>query len=385
MAKSRLKLDKYVAGNAAKFAKLSIVSGAIIEDVQVYAFDTSGNIDTDSTISGNAIKSTNFFKKKHKNIQKNTGVIDDLFMQGSVAPLMNIEQFGDYLFSISRESTWSDSMATNLSGAPWIYSDDYYQDKHQITTYDTVDLTAAVPDSQITNHSFDIEEIAYVYGFANEDGDGYTVFAYPSAEPILYAASNGLEESLPASYLYEFNLNYAPGFKRTEVYGLSVDGTSTIVASPSDTFTETITSQLLGEDEMIINSTQLKNYYDQMFEMHYDRDTSELLGLKIYNNMKSTQEAPWMSYKYQNKVPTVLDNYEFIEHVKALYKLEAIPKHKSNMYSIRINNSGLNKSFEGSEETRQRIQDIIKEYVFDLVEQYTPAHTQLLGIAFLGR
>jgi hypothetical protein len=162
---------------------------------------------------------------------------------------------------------------------------------------------------------------------------------------------------------------------------------TTYNSSPTALY-ETLTSQLLNHDELVVLGTSLKNFYDQKFDMNYDRDENLLLGLKFYKKLGQTQEAPWLSYNYTTSGElsgNTLQNYQFIERIKGLHKLNPTLKHKSNLYSIKIKNSGLNNAFTASDSLKQDIQTFIKAYIKDTLRNNTPVHTQLLSIDFTGR
>ena len=58
--------------------------------------------------------------------------------------------------------------------------------------------------------------------------------------------------------------------------------------------------------------------------------------------------------------------------------------HKSNLFSIRINNSRLNRDETLGEVEKENIRKSVTNVVKNIVDKITPVHTQLLGIEFTG-
>ena len=76
--------------------------------------------------------------------------------------------------------------------------------------------------------------------------------------------------------------------------------------------------------------------------------------------------------------------YDLAERVDGFYRYQTIPIHKSNLFSIRINNSRLNKDQTLGEVEKENIRKSVTNVVKNIVDKITPVHTQLLGIDFTG-
>jgi hypothetical protein len=85
---------------------------------------------------------------------------------------------------------------------------------------------------------------------------------------------------------------------------------------------------------------------------------------------------------------TLLDQqaglYDLAERIDGFYRYQTIPLHKSNLFSIRINNSRLNIDDALSEKEKQKIRKSVTTVVRDIVENIKPVHTQLLNVEFTG-
>ena len=137
--------------------------------------------------------------------------------------------------------------------------------------------------------------------------------------------------------------------------------------------------------------------YDYDWQTRIDRPRELLTGIRDYMKIGKTQDTIWLSYKYHTEEPSTITDYELVERVKGLYKYRPIEGHKSNIYSIRINNSGLNESIsdmtnsdsgELSAFTTSGImadlKSIIENAIHDAVKRIAPAHTQLWKIEYTG-
>jgi len=72
--------------------------------------------------------------------------------------------------------------------------------------------------------------------------------------------------------------------------------------------------------------------------------------------------------------------FDYIERIDGVYKYQNIPRHKSNLFSIRIKNSNLNDSYFGGD--KATIQKSINNIIRKIIKQITPIHTQLFNITW---
>jgi hypothetical protein len=174
--------------------------------------------------------------------------------------------------------------------------------------------------------------------------------------PLAYRQSAGTFGALPFAYMLEQSLE-------NEDY---IDETSGV---------------------MYVNPFLLKNMYDTDWRTRVSQVLSgELLGLRSYQSVGKSQDMIWTSYKYKDR--RYLTNapwfdYEFVERIAGLHKLQTVGGHKSNIYSIKINNSGLNERITDTE-LRDRIQTMVEKSIRNAVIRITPSHTQLWKVMWTG-
>jgi hypothetical protein len=185
-------------------------------------------------------------------------------------------------------------------------------------------------------------------------------------------------------------LNYSVKFNRAGlVYGDITGDITVVYTPPSATLTGTndLYSPYANEDDpnkIYVNPFQLKNMYDYNWQNRVDHNRQVITGIREYVRVGKTQNTIWLAYKYyvEGITPNV-QSYELVERVKGLYKFRANDGHKSNIYSIRIKNSGLNELLTNSY-VKTKIRDIIEETVHTAVKKIAPSNTQLWKIMWEG-
>lgn len=79
---------------------------------------------------------------------------------------------------------------------------------------------------------------------------------------------------------------------------------------------------------------------------------------------------------------TLLDKpamaYDYVERIDGVYIYQYVPKHKSNLFSIKIKNSNLNDAYNGSD--KEKIQKSLNNMIHKIIDKITPIHTQLFNI-----
>ena len=136
-----------------------------------------------------------------------------------------------------------------------------------------------------------------------------------------------------------------------------------------------------GETEYY-NPFKLKNMYNYNWNMEITRPDT-LYGVRSYFKVGTCADKLWMSYKYYREIPTIVQEFENAERVAGLYKLVPYEGHKSNIYSLRVFNSGLNESI--SDITiRSDIQNIVEKSFIKAVKKMGMSSTQLWYIDWLG-
>lgn len=167
--------------------------------------------------------------------------------------------------------------------------------------------------------------------------------------------------------------------------------------------------------KMVGNSFKMKNPFnmDYNIQSSVSGNTSvlsgELRNVRRYTNMRDSNKI-WLSYtdnenytgsrsvisnKKSNrleKIPltqttattNIISAYQQIETIKGLKYLNGGKEKKSNIYSIRLLDTGLNENI-FDEDLRKKLQSGIEVSIRELCEKYTPVHTKLWKIIWEGR
>lgn len=78
-----------------------------------------------------------------------------------------------------------------------------------------------------------------------------------------------------------------------------------------------------------------------------------------------------------------LRHYEFLERIDHVKKMKPDRKHKSNLYSVELKDTGLNESIEQLP-AKDAIQSSVKKVVRDVCEKIRPADTNLFKVELTG-
>jgi hypothetical protein len=162
-------------------------------------------------------------------------------------------------------------------------------------------------------------------------------------------------------------------------------------------YEDDVSSEMLYNNHLTANPFKLKNFYTYEWDTEIDKVNSVLTCLRTYNKVGFDGNQLWLAYNLDGNVhqkkdeingideETSINNYDLVERVYGLYKLRNSRLHKSNLFSIRINDSGLNTSFSGSNELKLEVQSIIEEAVRKRINKIKPAHTELFKIEWTGK
>jgi hypothetical protein len=178
-----------------------------------------------------------------------------------------------------------------------------------------------------------------------------------------------------------------------------------------------------------LNMGNMKNFYDPRWNVSASVSANyamiapsglvvsgELNNCRFYTNMRVNDEILWAAYSFgdqyrlsaqitelsgigwatsSNIYPTVLPMsafnsipstsayaYEHIERLAGFNRLQPSRLHKSNLFSIRINNSGINESMALS--ARTNIQKSINNIIEGIIKKIIPAYCQLFKIYYTG-
>lgn len=107
-------------------------------------------------------------------------------------------------------------------------------------------------------------------------------------------------------------------------------------------------------------------------------------GLTISDNMSIVY--PVTSGSNIDVDTSPINNYEFVERIKGWNRFSYQPHHKSNFYSLMLENTGLNDNLNNLEDTtvKTKLQNSINNIIRKMVDKILPIHTQLLNIYWTG-
>jgi len=432
MSGKRIKLNRFVAGPSLKQMHATILSGdsmsstpTVEVNTAVYVMGQNGNLLTESITADSSIYNVSYFERNYSVMHPN--LVDygiDLEVKPTDSYIMDMIQFGNYAFNLTNETSLGnkyDLLTNPTFGNQWFYresredsfiNDAYYQEPHELAIYpSTGDLSGQLANgsdelsgvkSVINDISFNLSQETpdIVYGYVSEGQIFLYVKDQNTNSNTVYSLSGGLKNSLPFAYLMEQPLMHGINFGRDGiVYGyISGDITEEILDSNKFVYTPLISGDIEqtlyspyanDEDEFEIyyNPFKLKNMYNYNWNCEYDRSREMLIGARDYLKVGKSQESLWLSYRYYRELPTHIQNFELIERVGGLYKYRPFEGHKSNIYSIRINNSGLNDDLSNNEEQlkiQHNLREIVEDTVRNVVKKIAPSSTQLWQIQWIG-
>jgi hypothetical protein len=269
----------------------------------------------------------------------------------------------------------------------------------------TQSLTATLPD-------YHLPMVAYLGGGINYSADlsgnliDYSTYNNLGNRMLFYDENNLLVTSL--------NTSIGP-MRDGLVYHYKNDGnnhwnTSQILSSltnsmyPNKLFGSNI--EFFNNDLIICSTADQDSNTSNIHQYSYDdnnwniermysvENTSYLASISnnnfIYDDFVSTQSL------YVQNIPEILlmeetddsvgpiyNNYEFIERIKGVNRLGQDKLHKSNIFSIKINNSKLNNAITDTV-SREQVQTSVNNVIKEVIKKITPAYTQLWKITWAG-
>jgi len=276
--------------------------------------------------------------------------------------------------------TTSGIMYTDRIYAEWEDDRTWVMEPHEIVTYVSGN-SACIPDLFIDKTSFSLNNV-YIYG---DIIDGQQMVYVKSlldsvSANTVYETTESYQ--LPFNYLLEEPMSNNPHFL-DDLYGDYDEGLSAyVVFATNDSLSSYYCQEGNRDNRVLMNPTMTKNMYNYNFNIEIDRDSLAATGWRKYSEIGNTQNTLWLKYNYIRKTPDFSENYDLAERVRGLYKFKPAEAHKSNVYSIRIKNSGLNRI--ADETLRTQIQNIVADNLLETVKKLAPAHTQLWKIEWEG-
>lgn len=398
MAYKRIRLLKYVAGLSTKQALCQLLSGAASDSItdeirsDKYVMGWTGNLATSPTLTADStMYMEGFFERQysvnHPNLVSNGY---NLYVKPTDSDVNDVIQYGDYAFNLTNATT----MGTQYASTVQPVTADWQLDKHELVTY-VPGTTSAEIQHIINRINFNItpESPDIVYGMLS----GSTLIMYVpdvlTRGTTVYSLSSGLIDSLPFNYILEQPLNYSLNFGSVNTaYGGLVSGSVTsgdalyfvysVNATLPSPYVYSPDTNAPQDNIIYYNPFKCKNMYN--YNWNTEVTLPDILyGARNYNHIGRTQNQMWLSYNYYREDPSIVDDFELVERIYGLYKFTPYDGHKSNVYSIRIYNSGLN---EGITDTsvRGEIQNIVEKAMLKSIKKISPAGTQLWMLDWSG-
>lgn len=392
MAYKRLKLTRYIAGQACKQIMASVISGSTFSDAietrtDKYILGWKGNLVSDITAitSDGVIYNEGFFDRQYSVNHP------DLYLSGynqevepTASDIIDMVQFGDYSFNLTYPTAFGTSYATMMT--PTVT--EWYREPHDVVIYQPSAALSATSEIQhvVNKINFNIttESPDLLYGIIS----GNTLIAYVPNVTLsgntVYAATGIVEGSLPFNYLFEQPLNFNMRFSPFDLaYGIISEDTiystsANIVYSPSANNDDDI-------NRIYYNPFKLKNMYNYNWNTEVNLiDPTTINGMRVYLKVGKCGEQMWLTYKYYRETADPLQEYESAERVYGLYKLIPFEGHKSNIYSIRVYNSGLNDAINNIT-IKNKIKAIVEKSIIKAVKKIAPSNTQFWYIDWVSR
>ncbi len=159
-----------------------------------------------------------------------------------------------------------------------------------------------------------------------------------------------------------------------------------------------------GELELSVNPMRLKGFYDSAYQPETDATASSLTGCRNYVDCGTMQDSFWLSYKMARDLDDsawVTRDFAHVERVRGLYKLSSGARHKSNLFSLRLRDTGLNSrmdSLTGSFDVngsgspvlssgtqfKAVIQKVVEEELRGMMVRIAPANAELWKVTWEG-
>lgn len=324
----RIKLKKFVSGTINKVLKINYVSGSINEDIIFISNEDndSENYSSTEVITGNELYDERSYKREysvsHPYISNNPVNIDSTPIQ---TDFIDIEQFGNYVFSLS-DMTNTENISYEIHNIS-----DNNIDENVIVRY----LSGALYADTVKFSGYN-DKINGIYNVFNS------------------GSFSGYVSGIPHNHLLETSLNE-----------LFIKGT------------------IPCANILFSNGFALKNFYDYNYNTQSENES--LIGLRDYQKIGYNNNNMWLSYNYETRDSSSIEGYQNVEKIKGFYKLRAVEGHKSNIYSIKIKNSGLNSNLDTVQDIQSSLQNLVSKTLYEVMKKISPTYTQLWKVTFEGR
>lgn len=341
-------VEKIVVGDGLRKFKAHVVNDALtareatFDDVKVFASrnpeGSDNNRDTNNTLYDvDSIQMCYF-----------SGINEDNSFRVPAIRHEDIMQFNEFDFSLSYEVSGQLSLPLDK----FKFTDRYEDMNDVLISYDgtdfaSVSITDGMSEAQI------LEQLMKVFGYAVENPTpeqlSFIGKTFTELHPTIQVSAEA--GSLPFSYILETDLTR---MQNVEPYGC-----------------------------LEVNLFKTKNHLKNDYNVYVDSQ-DRLVAWRRYKSIGRNFENIYLSYTVDHADASVNEyltrNYETVEHIDGFVKYKSEDDlHKSNIYSIRIYNSGLNAEGELYEEIR----NIFEKAIFSLMTKIAPAHCQLWKIEYI--
>ena len=384
----RLKIINFVSGPGSKQFIVETLSGSTSANMVSVSEHTyvagmiSGDMSSDmASVSADGILyDLKHFRRdysvNHNDIYTNGY---DIQYRSPEADITDMAQFGNYAFNLTVPII-SGTTYTDRIYAEWEDDRTWVMEPHEIITY-VPGSSACIPDLIIDRTVFSLNNV-YVYSDVI-DGQQMlyvkSLFNNVSANTVYETVES---YKLPFNYLLEEPLHNNPHFISSLYGDYDSSLSANIVFGTDESLDIFYCSEGNRDNRVLMNPTPTKNMYNYNFNIEIDRNRQVATGWRNYSAIGNTQNTLWLKYNYIRETSDFSENYDLAERVRGLYKFKPADLHKSNVYSIRIKNSGLNRIADDT--LRTNIQNIVAEELLKTVKKLQPAHTQLWKVEWEG-
>jgi hypothetical protein len=243
----------------------------------------------------------------------------------------------------------------------------------------TNQVEAGVVDAA-TASMFPLDSAAYGFDCG---GGVYGLFVNNAADKIVYGSGS---TTAKRNYMFEYTISppeandaRAYGYSDGDSYGLFVDNVDrkTVYGSNES-----------EKDSLAYNFTPTKNLYDNDWGIKLDPQSKLINTFRQYYGIGTSNNTLWLKYKVYSDWASVargggtasMHDYEQIERIKGLYKLKNEEGHKSNVFNIKVKNSGLGGIFDSGGE--EKLKNSIKSTIKRFMEKVAPVNTQIWQVQF---
>ncbi len=437
--RKRLRLRRFAGGPSSKFTMADVMEGpsestitTVVEPMVTMAHGQFESINDDPYVMYDndqlLYRYTWFEKDYYPNNPELSGTFVsngfDLQVRPNTDEPIDMIQFGDYLFALTDLSTQNISSATNTdpTAMKWV------EESNSVVTYiplaslstfmsggfqHIVDIRSMTPVPSadwptsgslidLTISGVNFNAISNVYDEIY--GDWVTISGIPmirtyvkSLDPnseffnVCYGPGGG--QLIPMNFLQEIPLIVLVKFNDEATVYADYDngiGGNKSVYSTGDLLSgqEIVYGPTSGKNKIYVNPLQLKNMYNYNYNVPVTPSRDSLNGVRSYLRVGKAQTLGWLCYKYFDDASSPMATYDLIERIKGLYKFRFPHLHKSNIFSVRINNSGLNNSIRdipAGQDFKNYIKPIIEKAVIDVSKKLAPAGTQFWRIIWEGK